>query len=266
MGMSETDEVLGRVGGRVRARRAELGITARELAERSSISPRFVSELEAGRANIAIGRLASVARALRVPLAALVAEADDSVGSGAATVALLGLRGAGKTTLGRRAAEKQGLPFVELDDVIEEAAGLNLAEIFSLHGESYYRRLEVQCLTELLGNGRASLVALSGGVVQNAEAFELARRRCTTVWLQARPEDHMARVLAQGDRRPISDRADAMAELRAILKGREPLYRLADHRVRTSGLSEDEAVEVLSSLLGMTVRPAAAPRRYPDPG
>jgi len=242
--------ILSRVATRVRERRAELQWTARELASRSGLSPRFVSELEAGRGNISIGRLASVALALQVDVARLVEERPSgTVREGARVVALLGLRGAGKTTLGRRLAAVTGVRFVELDEAIEDAAGLSLAEIFSLHGEAYYRRLEAAELERLLDRDEALVVALSGGVVHNTLAFEVVRSRCRTVWLQAAPADHMSRVLEQGDRRPVAGRADAMQELRAILAAREPLYRLAEVHVDTSRADENATVERLLNAL-----------------
>jgi XRE family aerobic/anaerobic benzoate catabolism transcriptional regulator len=240
-------EVIRRVGARVRHARAERRLTMREVAERSGISLRFLSQLEAGDANIAIGRLAAVATALGVSLADLVAEDAPAASR---DVALLGLRGAGKSTIGPRLAEALGAPVVELDERIEEAAGLRVAEIFSLHGEGYYRRLERECLEAVLDDGRPSVVALSGGIVHNEEAFGLARRRCATVWLKARPEDHMRRVLDQGDRRPVANRPDAMAELRAILAAREPLYGLADVTVDTSRVAADDAVRDVLHALG----------------
>ena len=223
-------------------------MTMRELAERAGLSLRFVSQLEAGEANIAIGRLAAVAAALGVSLADLVAEEGASERA-QRDVALLGLRGAGKSTIGPKVAAALGVPFVELDERIEEAAGLRVAEIFSLHGESYYRRLERECLERLLSDGSPSVIALSGGIVNNEEAFALARRRCMTVWLKAKPDDHMRRVLEQGDRRPVANRTDAMAELRAILASREPLYDLADLAVDTSRLDPAAAVESIVSAI-----------------
>ncbi|MCO5167319.1 MAG: helix-turn-helix domain-containing protein [Planctomycetes bacterium] len=263
-------DLLARLAARVRQLRKERGLTARALAEQAGLSLRFVAQLEAGQANIAVLRLEAVARALGVSAAALVADAPatgagggvggartrlDALLAGRAPeelercvdaveaalgqarrrgVALLGLRGAGKSTLGPRLAAALGVPFVELDDRIEEAAGLSLTELFALHGEAYYRRLEMQVLSALLAGGRPFVVALGGGIVQNDEAFRLARAHCTTVWLRARPEDHMQRVLAQGDRRPMAGRDDAMAELEAILAAREPLYRQAELTVDTS--------------------------------
>ncbi len=265
--------VLGRLGAKVRAERRAQGLTARVLAERSGLSPRFISQLESGRGNIAVGRLASVAEALGVELSALVEEeADDTRASiqqmlrgrsdeelrralmalevvlGRAepqVVALLGLRGAGKSAVGGHLGARLGAPFIELDERIEAEAGLRLGEIFALHGEPYYRRLEARCLLALLAERRPAVVALSGGVVHNDEAFWLARQRCTTVWLRARPEEHMARVQAQGDHRPMANRRDAMAELRAILQAREPLYSLADFTVDTSGRRLDDVTDAI---------------------
>lgn len=259
------DALLERIAGRVKALRAARGLTARALAEQAGLSLRFVSQLESGAANISIANLDGVARALSTTLAALVAEAPAVDADPAAriaallagrprdeaarcleaveqvlgarprrAIALLGLRGAGKSSLGRAVADRLGLPFVELDERIEAQAGLSLTELFALHGEGYYRRLEAQCLGQLLSDGRPSVIALGGGVVMNEPAFALARSRCTTVWLRASPEDHMNRVLAQGDRRPVADREDAMAELEAILAAREPYYRQAELTVDTS--------------------------------
>jgi len=239
----EAEKMIRQVGSRVRIRRHDLGITAKELAHRSGLSPRFISQLEAGEANIAIGRLASVAFSLEVSVASLV-EAQPS-----RVLVLLGLRGAGKTTLGQRLASAQGIPFVELDERIEEAAGLSLSEIFSLHGEDYYRRLEVDCLRAQLEADEPVVLALSGGVVQNPPAFALVRSSCVSVWLRASTDDHMARVLAQGDRRPMANRDNAMDELRSILVAREPLYAQADGVVDTSSSDEDAA---FTALLGTT--------------
>jgi XRE family aerobic/anaerobic benzoate catabolism transcriptional regulator len=247
----EAAAILSRVARRVRDRRASLQWTAKELASRSGISPRFVSDLEAGRGNISIGRLASVALALGVDVGRLVEEEPrPEVPDGPRIVALLGLRGAGKTTLGQRLAAALGVRFVELDDAIEDAAGLSLAEIFSLHGEGYYRRLEAAEVTRLLEGVEPLVIACSGGLVQNVGAFDVVRSRCRTVWLQAAPVDHMSRVLQQGDRRPVAGRTDAMQELRAILASREPLYRTAEIHVDTSALGEAAALGNLLTALG----------------
>lgn len=244
-------EVLKRVGSRVRRARVERHLTMREVAERSGLSLRFLSQLEAGEANIAIGRLAAVASALGVSLADLVAE-GPAPGDSRRVVALLGLRGAGKSSIGARVARRLNVPFVELDDRIEEAAGLRLSEVFSMHGEAYYRRLEGQCLSALLAEGKPSVVALPGGIVNNDEAFDLARRHCVTVWLKANPEDHMDRVVGQGDQRPMANRPNAMAELRGILAAREPLYQTATVTIDTSRHTVAAAAAALVEALDAT--------------
>ena len=242
-----------------------MGLTAKQLAERAGLSPRFVSDLENGRANIAVGRLSAVADVLGVDLGELVASETWLASTSAAIieavdgdrvrsmrerpVALLGLRGAGKSTVGRLLADALVWEFVEVDDRVEEVAGLELAAIFAMHGEDYYRRLEALVLGELLGQATPRVLALSGGLVTNGPAFDLVKRRCTTVLLHARPEQHMERVLTQGDRRPVADRSRPMEELELILAAREPLYRQADLALDTSGSDPAAVLEELLAAL-----------------
>lgn len=222
-------------------------MTWNELAQRSGLSVRSIADLEAGRGNLSLTRLAALARALQWDPAQLVAGA--AVHQGPRSIALVGLRGAGKTTLGQRLARELRLPFVELDALVEERAGLSLSEVFAMHGDAYHRRLEAACVRELLDSPRRVVVALSGGVVGNSDAWAALKTGATTIWLRARPEEHMARVLEQGDRRPVAGRKDAMAELRALLAAREPLYREAALRVDTSGQSVDDAFDRLMNCI-----------------
>ncbi len=168
----------------------------------------------------------------------------------APVIALLGLRGAGKSTIGKQLAKRLGLAFVELDHAIESAAGLTLAEIFELHGESYYRRLERETLASLLTGSQGMVLATGGSLVNDRETYRLLRRRAVTVWLKARPEDHWNRVLQQGDQRPMAKNPHAMAELRALLTAREKLYGEAEHVVDTSKLDVAATVETLAHELG----------------
>lgn len=238
--------LLSALGRRTRAIRLARGWTLRDVAERSGLSPRFLVQLESGRGNISIRRLADVARALETSPAMLLTEADEPAPP---IVALLGLRGAGKTTVGRRLARRMRATFVELDRRIEQAADLSLSELFSLHGEDYYRRLEREVLTEVLAERGGMVIATGGGIVTSRETYALLRRSAVTVWLRAKPEDHWNRVVRQGDRRPMANHPQAMAELRARLAARDPLYALADHTVETSGIPVSRTVEAVAALV-----------------
>ena len=236
------DDILLALGRRARAARVDRGWTIREVAERSGVSARFLVQLESGVGNISIRRLDDVARALGTTPAALLAETTPAAKP---VVALLGLRGAGKTTVGRRLAARLRVPFVELDGLIEQAADLSLAEVFALHGEEYYRRLEREVLEDVLRDGAPLVLATGGGLVASAETYELLQRRAITVWLRARPDDHWNRVVRQGDRRPMANHPQAMADLRALLDTREPLYARADHAIETSGAPVQKVVQEL---------------------
>lgn len=270
-----TADLLQLLGRRVRSRRKELGLTGAKLAEAAGLSRRFLAQVEAGEGNIAIGRLHGLASALGIQLEHLVADRSAPAGTRQAidrllagrspsqlrgalnvlellfdarprrVICLVGVRGAGKSTLGPGLADALGLPFVELDGLIEEAAGLRLSDIFVVHGEPYYRRLARRCLGEVVARDEPCVLALPGGVVADREAFDLVRQGCFSVWLRADAEDHMRRVLAQGDRRPMAGRDDAMAELRTLIEARTPLYQQADLAVDTSGRPLDEVLRSL---------------------
>lgn len=238
-------ELLARLGERTRRLRVDQRLTLRELAERSGVSLRFLLQIESGRANVSVRRLADVASALGTSPAALLADEEPA----RPIIALLGLRGAGKTTVGRRLARRLRRPFVELDSRIEEAAGIALREIFSLHGEDYYRRLEREALGALVREHRPVVVAAGGGIVTSPEAVQLLDRHAVTVWLRADPEDHWTRVMQQGDRRPMEDQPQAMDALRALHASREPLYSRADFAVDTSGRAPDDVVTAVEDLI-----------------
>jgi XRE family aerobic/anaerobic benzoate catabolism transcriptional regulator len=238
-------DVLAVVGERVKQARLGRRWTRRELAERSGVSVRFLAQLESGRGNISVRRLADLADAFAIAPAALLDERRKDVPP--RVVALLGLRGAGKTTIGRQLARALHVRFVELDRRIEKAADMSLAELFSLYGEDYYRRLELETLAHVLSEQRPMVLATGGGIVESAGTYALLKRSAVTVWLRATPEDHWNRVVRQGDRRPMADHPQAMADLRALLAAREPLYASADHTVDTSGRGVADIVERLSA-------------------
>ncbi|MEO6223556.1 MAG: shikimate kinase [Vicinamibacterales bacterium] len=229
------DRLLETLGRRVRQRRLRASLTLREVATRSGLSTRFLMDVEAGRGNISVRRLACVAVALGAELADLLASpASDNP---RLIVALLGLRGAGKTSVGRRLARRLKVPFLELDTVIAERAGLALGELFSMYGEDYYRRLEREALTDLLAAAQPSVVAVGGGLVTAPDTFALLKRHAVTVWLRARPIDYWNRVMKQGDQRPMKEHPQAREALRDLVARRDPLYRQADLTVDTAGLT-----------------------------
>jgi len=235
-------DVLQALGAKVSEARTGRGWTLRELAERSGVSVRFLVQLEAGRGNISIKRLSDLADAFGVTASDLLRQ-DRAVPP--RVVALLGLRGAGKTTIGKQLARRLRLRFVELDRRIEKAADMSLAELFSLYGEERYRRLERETLGRLLAENASIVLATGGGIVASPDTYALLKSRATTIWLRAAAEDHWNRVVRQGDRRPMADHPQAMADLRALLAAREPLYAGADHTVNTSGRTVDDIVDEL---------------------
>jgi XRE family aerobic/anaerobic benzoate catabolism transcriptional regulator len=185
-------------------------------------------------------RLFELARALEIPLQDLLRSPN-----GHRVISLVGLRGAGKTTVGKRLARSLKRQFRELDLMIEEEAGLRLGEIFALHGEDYYRRLEREVLRRFLTSGQPAVVASGGGLVTDRVTYDMLKQASLTVWLKARPEDHLARVAAQGDRRPMAGRADPLAELRGLLREREPLYAEAEVMIDTSTLTPEQAAHAI---------------------
>ena len=235
--------LLSQIGDRVRTRRTNMGWTLREIADRSGVSLRFLSDLESGKSNISVARLADVARALDVPIGSLLPSEDTQKPA----IALVGLRGAGKSTVGRSLAKHLGIPFVEMDAVIEKESNLSLSELFSLHGESYYKRLAYDVSLKLLARNEQMVIATGGSVVTDPETWQLLKRRAHTVWLKAKPEDHWRRVLGQGDTRPMANRTSGMTELRSILSLRGPLYAEAAQTIDTSSARLSEAVRMIAA-------------------
>ena len=241
------------VGSTVRVHRERRGWSRRELAEASGVSERFLAQLETGEGNISLRRFADVAHALGTTPAALLAPAEAV--EAARPVALLGVRGAGKSTIGVALARKLGWRFVEVDREIEQAAGLPLGDVFAVHGEAYYRRVEREVLTRLLADPAPSVLATGGSIVNDPASYALLRARATTIWLRAAPEDHWNRVVAQGDQRPMAENPHAFEELRALLAARAKLYARANHVLDTSERTVRQVVADACELVGAGVRP-----------
>jgi XRE family aerobic/anaerobic benzoate catabolism transcriptional regulator len=254
------------VGQRTRALRLEAGLTVKAFADQANLSTRFVNQLEAGVGNISIAGMARVAAALGRSTFELIPPAENDQSLAAEVwralnnaggddlrdlhqflvtrngdrcapryIALIGLRGAGKSTVGPMLARRLKTDFVELDRLIEKAAGLSLGEIFATHGESYYRELERESALRVLNTSPGCVLVPGGSVVTDSETWESIKRRCFTVWLHATPAEFMKRMRRQGDLRPMQGRPSAMEELKTLLARREPLYAESRLKIRTTG-------------------------------
>jgi XRE family transcriptional regulator, aerobic/anaerobic benzoate catabolism transcriptional regulator len=277
------DDYLNRLGERVREERARRGMTRKILARDSGLSERYLAQLESGKGNLSIKLLRRVGEALNLSLARLVGgeaeepaqlrrildllrrlpaerlaearsllEAYFAAPDGEARprrIALIGLRGAGKSTLGSRLALELDVPFIELDAEIEKEFGLSLAEIFNLSGQAAYRRSERRALDAVLERYPRFVLATGGSIVAEPETYEELLSRCFTVWITASPEEHMNRVIAQGDLRPMADNKEAMADLERILAARTPLYARADAVVNTAGRTVEASFQQMLSIL-----------------
>ena len=271
------DRFLEELGRRVRTMRGLRGMSRKVLAKVSGISERYIAQLESGKGNVSIVLLRRVSNAMATHLEDLIPDGDPAPdwpvirdllrkaapaqiahakeilsghganpasaarGASFAGIALIGLRGAGKTTLGRRLADKVGWTFIELNKEIERQNGLSVAEIIALYGQEGFRRMEQTALGQLLARNELMVLATGGGIVSEPLTFDLILSSFYTIWLKAKPEEHMARVRRQGDLRPMADDRSAMAELRTILLSREPLYARASAVVDTADLSVDAA-------------------------
>src|ERR1700716_2510670 len=226
---------LSRLGERVRAWRTDRGMTRKTLSEASGVSERYLAQLESGQGNISVLLLRKVARAMGVPIEHLVRDEEPSPRAG--RIALIGLRGAGKSTLGKKLSEQRGVPFIELDHEVEKEAGAKLGEVFAMYGQDAFRRFERRALERVLNQHERAVIATGGSLVTDPATYELLRESCLCVWLKASPEEHMSRVIAQGAIRPVKGPSAALDEIRRPLADRERLYGRADVTLDTSGKS-----------------------------
>lgn len=239
----ECQSFLKVLGQRLRAARQDANLSVTAAAEAARVSRRHWTETEAGRANPSILVLSRQAAAARIQLSELVHM--PWLLKDRERIALVGLRGAGKSTVGKALALALEMPFVELDQRVEQLAGLNLGELFELHGPEVFRRFEAEALEQVLAEGRRTIIATGGSIVSSTRTYDRLRTTCRTVWLRADPEDHFRRVVEQGDRRPMADHPRAMEELRAILARREPAYGLCDLSINTSDSAPEGVVAAI---------------------
>ncbi|HJS77898.1 MAG TPA: helix-turn-helix transcriptional regulator [Burkholderiales bacterium] len=242
--MTET-AYLSLLGDRVRAWRNDQGVTRKALSAASGVSERYLAQLEAGEGNISVLLLRKVARAMGVPVESLVREGERQH----KPIALLGLRGAGKSTLGEKLAQALDVPFVELDREIEKEAGAELGEVFAMYGQEGFRRFERRALERVLGQHDRAVIATGGSLVTDGGTYKLLRERSLCVWLKASPEEHMARVIAQGDMRPFKGSSAALDEIRQLLADRDRLYGRADLVLDTTGKTVRSSLSQLISLV-----------------
>jgi len=279
--VSEGD-FLASLGKRVRVLRNRRGMTRKMVAREADVSERHLAQLESGEGNVSIVLLRRISAAVNASLEELfthdLQEPEEKKvirrflerlpanrleevlirmsrdifpedEGRRRRIAMIGLRGAGKSTLGARLSEALGVPFIELDHEIEKDTGIPLAEIFSLYGQSGYRAIEHRTLERVIREIDRAVISVGGGIVSERETFEYLLSHCYTVWVKAQPEEHMSRVIAQGDFRVMAGSDQAMEDLRRILDAREPLYRMADACIDTSRSSVAESFDKLKSLL-----------------
>ena len=296
----ETDAYLRRLGERVRTLRNQRGMTRKALARHAKVSERYLAQLEAGLGNGSIVLLRRISRAIGLPVTQLVnegsepaldlvllsqflerlsppalAEARDlllrhfsepSDDARRRRIALIGLRGGGKSTLGALLAERLGVPFIELDREIEKRSGASLSEIFEMFGQETFRRAEREALDDVLRRHQSFVIATNGSIVTEPGTLELLLASYFTVWIRAEPEEHMKRVMAQGDMRPMAKSARAMEDLISILRSREPLYAKAEVALSTSGRTPEQNVAELLRLIEVpdnrTTRLGGAPAPF----
>ncbi len=276
---------LAAIGEKIRRHRAMRGMTRRQLAQESQTSERYLAQIESGAGNPSVTVLRAIADAFELPAAALLPEsgargsahsavldllsrlpegelaalvkelktrtARAESGDRARRIALVGLRGAGKSTLGRMLAEHFGWPFVELDRAVEQAYGASIPDLIEMAGTTTFRRQERSALDRVVGMHDAAVITTAGGIVSNAETYALLLRRAHTVWIKAKPEDHMSRVMAQGDFRPMAQNRAAMTDLMTILGARSADYDRAEAELDTSG---DTIEQSFAKLLKITTR------------
>ncbi|MCW2307836.1 XRE family aerobic/anaerobic benzoate catabolism transcriptional regulator [Rhodobium gokarnense] len=269
---NEANGFLDELGAKVKLARARRGMSRKLVSEISGVSPRYIAQLENGKGNISVVLLRQISQAISVPLETLFSDIEPMTGEIAQIVkklqtasplevarvqtilgvnseeydkaeryVLIGLRGAGKSTLGRMAARELNYPFVELNAEIERQSGMAVDEIFALYGQEGYRKLEKAALDRIACNYNQVVLAAAGGVVSEPETYDLLMSKFVAIWLRASPDEHMSRVMAQGDKRPMADNPEAMEELKEILTSREALYARAPMTVDTSERSIEES-------------------------
>ena len=274
------DDVISSAGEKVKTERKNQRLSRRELSEHSGVSPRYLAQLENGAGNISIGLLKSVAIALGLPISALLDDGPTPVrdvdkvmrlfekadpatraqvlellspeslrDQKADRICLIGLRGAGKSTLGAMLSTQFDLKFIELNVLIEEKAGMPTAEILALYGQEGYRTFEAEALEDAIKSHQRLVLAAAGGIVSDQETFARLLSTFHTVWVKASPEEHMERVRAQGDHRPMHGRPEAMVQLKQILEGREQYYRQAEYDLDTAHKTEKDSFDELADLL-----------------